>query len=136
MFSRTTMELSTSIPMPKRSPIMEIRFIVSPLKYIRNRVIITEIGMASPIMIVLFMERKNINNTAIARSAPCITDFTTSAMVCSITSVVFEVSMSSTSEGSSACSCFSTARTFLAAVTEFLPLCFCRLRSTQGEPFI
>ena len=49
---------------------MEIMFIVMPLKYMSMSVTNTEIGIESPMINVLFRERRNINKTATARSAP------------------------------------------------------------------
>ena len=97
---------------------------VIPLKYISMRVTNTDIGMLRPMMNVLLNERRNTKRTAIARSAPVITDFTTSQIVCSMMSVVFEVSTIFISSGSSSLSFSRALRTFLAAVTEFFPLCF------------
>ena len=88
MFSKTTIELSTNIPMPKSKPAMLIMLIVIPLKYIKKSVMQTEIGIAKPMMIVLLNEHKKTNTTNMANQAPWITDFTTSLIVCSMMSVV------------------------------------------------
>ncbi len=46
MFSRTTIELSTSMPMPSASPPKVMMLSVNPPKYIRPKVAMTETGIA------------------------------------------------------------------------------------------
>ena len=134
MFSRTTIELSTSIPIPRRSPAIEIIFIVIPRRYMHKSVIITEIGIDKPTMSVDFIERRKMNKIAIARSAPWTTDMTTSFIVCEMMSVVFDVSRISMSEGISVLSFLSVFLTFSAACTEFFPDCFWMFIITHGFP--
>ena len=45
MFSMTTMELSTSMPMPSASPDREMMFNVTPLKYMQTMAVTRLIGM-------------------------------------------------------------------------------------------
>ena len=73
--------------MPSSKPAIEIMLIEIFVKYMRKSVMKTDTGIASPMMTVLLIERKKINSTMIASSAPCMTDFTTSAIVCSMISV-------------------------------------------------
>ena len=51
--SSTTMELSTSIPIPRASPPSEMMLRVISKENMRKKVMITEMGMASPMMMVL-----------------------------------------------------------------------------------
>ena len=134
MFSRTTMELSTSIPIPSKRPAVETMLIVMSIKYMANKVIITETGIARAMMIVLLNERRKTIRTKTARIAPTITEFTTSPMVCSIASVVSYTSTISMSVGRAAFIVGIALSTLLAAWTEFLPLCFCSIIRTQGSP--
>ena len=55
MFSKTTTELSTSIPTPTASPDSEIILRVTPLKYISTRAKITLIGIESATIRVGFI---------------------------------------------------------------------------------
>jgi len=51
--SSTTMELSTSIPIPKAKPPREMMFREIFEEYIRKNVMTTEMGMAAPMIRVL-----------------------------------------------------------------------------------
>ena len=70
MFSMTTMELSTSMPMPSERPDSVMMFRERSEKYIRTSVNRTESGMLMPTMIVGRMSRRNSARTRIASSAP------------------------------------------------------------------
>ena len=64
------MELSTNIPTPSASPPKEMMFSVKPLKYISAKVVITETGIATPMMAVLEMLRRKKNRTKTANPEP------------------------------------------------------------------
>ena len=66
------MELSTSIPIPNANPDREIRFKVTPLKYISTIAASTLNGILNATTIVGLMERRKIASTMIARIAPTI----------------------------------------------------------------
>ena len=70
MFSITTMELSTSIPMPIASPAIEIMFIVTPEKYISTSANSTETGIEMPTASVGLRSRRNRNRIRIASAPP------------------------------------------------------------------
>ena len=65
------MALSTSMPTPRARPPNETVFSVKPLKNIREKVAMTEIGIARPMMRVLETLRKKKRRTSTARAAPC-----------------------------------------------------------------
>ena len=64
------MALSTSIPTPSASPPNETMLSVKPLKYINANVVMTEIGMAMPMMSVLVMLRRKNSSTTTASPPP------------------------------------------------------------------
>ncbi len=69
--SRTTMELSTNIPTPRVRPARDMMFMSIRAKSIREKVAITDTGMAREMM---RMERKFLRNstrTRTARRPPC-----------------------------------------------------------------
>ena len=70
MFSSTTMELSSSIPMPSASPPSVMMFSVNPPKYIRPNVAMMDTGIAMAMMVVLRKSRRKKSSTAIASSPP------------------------------------------------------------------
>ena len=70
MFSRITIELSTSIPTPNANPAKVITFNVKPKKYINNIVMTIEIGIDKVIINTLFKLLKNKNKIMIASIAP------------------------------------------------------------------
>ena len=70
MFSSTTIALSTSMPTPNANPPNETVFNVKPLKYIKEKVEITEIGIATPMIIVLEKLRRKNSRTTTANTAP------------------------------------------------------------------
>ena len=134
MFSRTTIELSTSIPTPSSKPERLMRFSDVPRKYINTSVITIETGIERPMMSVLLMFFKKMNSTMTAKNAPCTTEEITSLTVLSMMSVLFAVSMISTSSGSSESIFGKAFLTACAAATEFLPLCFCSVNIMHGTP--
>ncbi len=54
MFSTTTMALSTSMPMPRVSPAREMTFRLMPVRYMKPKVVKTEMGMAMAMVRVLY----------------------------------------------------------------------------------
>ena len=70
MLSSTTIEPSTSMPIPSAMPAREMTFRVKPLKYIRAIVASTEIGMAAATIRVARMSRRKKKSTRIASAAP------------------------------------------------------------------
>ena len=84
IFSITTIELSTSIPIPNTRPDIEIIFKVIPVKYISTIAVTTERGIEHAITIVGLKSFKNKKSTKIASTAPmrifCITLSTTISM--------------------------------------------------------
>ena len=70
MFSITTMELSTSIPMPSASPDREMIFSVTPLKYIHTMAVTRLTGMEKATTSVGRRSFKNSSRMAMARTAP------------------------------------------------------------------
>ena len=69
MLSRTTMELSTNIPIPRVSPPRVIRFRFSPKPYIIRRVVNIESGIEAAITSVLVGFFKNTNRMRTASTA-------------------------------------------------------------------
>ena len=59
MLSSTTMELSTSMPMPSASPPSDMMLRDTPPRNMRKKLAITEMGMASPTTSVLRSRRRN-----------------------------------------------------------------------------
>ena len=70
ILSRTTIELSTSIPMPSASPPRDIILSDTSKLYIRKNVAITDIGMERPTISVLFRFRRNRYRIIIASTPP------------------------------------------------------------------
>ena len=79
MFSKLTIEASTTIPIAKASPAREITLIDSPKPAIATKVPITETGIAINIIVVGKIERRKNNKTPIAKLPPihmfCLTRF-------------------------------------------------------------
>ncbi len=84
IFSITTMALSTSIPAPSASPPRVIMFMVRSLKYIKLKVAITEIGIATLTINVEPILRRNTKRITTASKIPikavCCTSPTASLM--------------------------------------------------------
>ena len=72
MLSSTTIELSTSIPMPSARPPSDMMFSDTPPRYIRKKLAITEIGIANPTTRVVRRRRRNRYSTATASRPPAI----------------------------------------------------------------
>ena len=70
IFSMTTIELSTNIPIPRQSPARDITFNVMPVKYIIRTADITLNGILNATISVGFTSFKNNAKTIIARIAP------------------------------------------------------------------
>ena len=70
MFSKTTMELSTTIPTAKERPARLTTLILRPNKVITRKVPITLMGMAMDTIMVLAKFLKNIISTKIASDPP------------------------------------------------------------------
>ena len=56
--------------MPRVSPPREMMFREIPETYMRKKVAITEMGMAMPMITVVFQLRRNRNNTRMASAPP------------------------------------------------------------------
>ena len=80
ILSRTTMELSTSIPMPSASPPRDIIFKDTSKIFMGANVATIEMGMAKPIIRVGPMRRRKINNTRMANNPPYTAVFFTSSI--------------------------------------------------------
>ena len=78
--SSTTIELSTSIPMPRARPPSDIRFSVTPPKYIGAKVTSTERGIEIPMISVGPSLRSANQITAMASSAPVRAELCTSSI--------------------------------------------------------
>ena len=78
------MELSTSIPIPRVRPDIEITFNVIPAKYISTIAKISDIGIAHAMIIVGLISLRNNRRTKIASAAPtrifCMIDLTIISM--------------------------------------------------------
>ena len=70
IFSMTTMELSTSIPIPRHNPARDMTFKVIPVKYIITMANNTLNGMLNATISVGFTAFKNNARTRTASSAP------------------------------------------------------------------
>ena len=81
MFSMTTMELSTSIPIPSANPDSDIIFKEIPEKYINTRAVSTDNGMLTATTMVGFTSFKNSARTTIASAAPTTILWTTPLMI-------------------------------------------------------
>ena len=82
VFSRTTIELSSSIPIPKARPPKVMMFRVNPPKYISPNVAMIETGIAVAIIAVLDTLRRNKNRTIIAKIPPNRVKFLTLVIDC------------------------------------------------------
>ncbi len=82
--SSTTMELSTSIPMPSVSPPSDMMLSETSRRYMSMNVAITEIGMDVAMMSALRQSRRNVSNTPTARMPPSAAAPRTSWMLCSM----------------------------------------------------
>ena len=72
MLSRTTTELSTSIPIPIATPPMEIMFILISVTYIRAKVAMMDVGMETamiPAVTAFFRNSSRKNAMTAAKSA-------------------------------------------------------------------
>ena len=70
MFSMTTIELSTSMPIPMARPAMEITFMVTPEKYMSTSAKSTDTGMEMPTAKVGRMSLRNRNRMRMASAPP------------------------------------------------------------------
>ena len=70
MFSITTMELSTSIPMPRARPDREMIFRVTPLKYMHTMAVTRLTGMENATTMVGRRSFKNTSRMKMASSPP------------------------------------------------------------------
>ena len=70
MFSMTTMELSTSIPMPRDRPASVIMFISRPVKYMSTTANSTDSGILMPTTSVGLISLRKMASTMMARAAP------------------------------------------------------------------
>ena len=70
MFSMTTTELSTSIPIDSESPESDIMFILIPEKYMSTNAVSTENGMENATMSVGRISFIKSSSTTTARMAP------------------------------------------------------------------
>ena len=73
------MALSTTIPTAKQSPAREITFKLRPVSTMITKVPMTDMGMATAIMIVGHMLRKKSRSTMTARHPPSIRFLRTSS---------------------------------------------------------
>jgi len=134
MFSRMTIELSTSMPTPSVRPASVMMFSVIPLKYMIPSVTTREIGMVSPMMMVLRKLRRKMNRMMTARRAPDSALPETSSTERWMMSVVFMVSLIVMSAGASFSMSAILALTARAVLTELVPLCFWMDIWTLGTP--
>ena len=67
MFSSTTTELSTNIPMAITTPPIDTMFSVIPVTYIRQKVANIDVGMDTPITTDVFQSLKKNKSTNIAK---------------------------------------------------------------------
>ena len=84
MFSITTMELSTSIPMPTERPARDMMLSCIPEKYIKTMAKVMLIGMLTAVIRVGFISRRNMNSTIMARIPPVTRLFKTDEMAMSM----------------------------------------------------
>ena len=70
MFSMATMELSTSMPMPRLRPPSDITFSVMPVKYMHTNAITTLMGIENAMVIVGRRSIRNSSRISIARPPP------------------------------------------------------------------
>ena len=136
MFSRITMEQSTIMPMPRMRPAMVSMLRVSPARFITKRVTKIEKGIEMPIMIVLFIFRRNRNSTPTARTRPRSAELTSSLIMSRISVVSSSTISRPTSAGSRASISTSFAYTASATATELAPLCLVTPTYTPFAPLI
>ncbi len=79
MLSSTTIESSTSMPTPSASPPSDMRLSESPMRYMTMNVAMTEIGMASAMVIVEPTWRRNAKMTSTDRMPPMSAEEVTSS---------------------------------------------------------
>ncbi len=135
MFSSTTMESSTSTPMPSDRPSRLSVLSVKPNIYIGPNVAIMETGMAMATMIVPRGLCRKMKTTRTAIRAPIIREATTSltlSWTCSDWSVVI---VKVTSGGTSLATDLSCCLTLSAAATVLPPVVFRMSMPTAGTPF-
>ena len=70
MFSMTTIELSTSMPMPRASPDSEMMFRVTPLKYMHTMAVTRLTGMENATTMVGLKSFRNTIRINMASTAP------------------------------------------------------------------
>ena len=73
MFSRTTIESSTSMPIQSAMPISDIMLKVNPAMYITKKVLIKEVGMATITATVERQPRRKKNKTKLVVISPSTT---------------------------------------------------------------
>ena len=134
MFSKTTMELSTSMPTPRVRPAKVIRFSVRPEKYMAPRVMQSEVGMARAMISVLLKFARNRNRTMTASRMPSYSDSATLAMDSSMVSEELYASLILTELGIMPSISGNAARTLWTTPTVFEPLVLVTIRATEGLP--
>jgi len=82
--SSTTMELSTSMPIPKVSPPSDMMFSEIPIRYISTKVAMTDSGILVAMISVDRRSRKNASRTRIASTPPINAALRTSLTPCSM----------------------------------------------------
>ena len=80
MFSSTTTELSTSMPIPKDRPPSDMTFREMPAKYMTSSASSTENGIDTATSTVGFQSRRNSASTTTASSAPKSSDCSSDEM--------------------------------------------------------
>jgi hypothetical protein len=136
MFSRITMELSTSMPTPSARPVSVMRFSVSPEKYMTDSVTTSETGMARPIMSVVRTLLRKTNRITTASSAPVMAARETCCSEARIMSVVSVMIPTSVPMGRVWFISGSRLRTLSATCTELVPLRFWTMTNTPGCPLM
>ena len=84
--SRTTMELSTSMPIPSVRPPRDMMLSEMSRRYMHMNVAMTDRGIDVAMTTVLRKSRRNANRTRIARTPPMSAAFRTPSMACSMKS--------------------------------------------------
>ena len=135
MFSMTTIELSTSMPMPIARPDIEMTFIVTPEKYIRTSANRTETGIEMPTIRVGRRSRRNRKRIKIASAAP-ISRFSTTDEIAIWMKSPWLISDVNESPGY----CFSSSRKRASTLSETVAVgyadCFENESSTPFSPLI
>ena len=134
--SSTTMELSTSMPMPRVSPPSDMMLSEMSILYMAMNVAMTEIGIDVAMISVLRRSRRKNSSTMMASTPPISAALRTSSTACWMKWDWSNSTVSSTPGGSlPSCHSARRPRRALATVTVFASPSLYKEISTDSRPF-